>query len=205
VDFPSADADTTGKIMRFSVGPAVAPDPTTPPQFLVLPAIAPLPVESVTRPLALIERMGMGYDSNGEMVDGPMEALLGTVEDGAAVRKMWMEPVTEKHLSPDGRRVAVSRGTPSDLRVLDLERGTQSRLAFEPQEERSPVWSRDGRWIYCSLWTPVNPQNARKAANGAGSVASRARANGGPGQASRSASRAPRGSARGAAERVPRP
>ena len=36
-DFDLADPDTTGQIMQFRVVPAVAPDPTTPPQFLVLP------------------------------------------------------------------------------------------------------------------------------------------------------------------------
>ena len=94
-DFPVADPDSTGRVMQFRVVPAVAPDPTTPPQFLVLPAIAPLPVESVTRSLALIEKMGMGHDKDGNEVEGPVEALLGTVEDGSAVEKMWMEPVTE--------------------------------------------------------------------------------------------------------------
>ncbi len=90
-----ADPATTGQIMQFRVVPALAVDPTTPPMFLTLPAIAPLPVETVTRPLALIEKMGMGYDADGMMVDGPVEALLGTVEAGIAVEKMWMEPVTE--------------------------------------------------------------------------------------------------------------
>jgi spore coat protein A, manganese oxidase len=90
-----ADPLTTGQVMQFRVVPALAPDPTTPPMFLTLPAIAPLPVETVTRPLALIEKMGMGYDAGGVEVDGPVEALLGTVEAGMAVEKMWMEPVTE--------------------------------------------------------------------------------------------------------------
>ena len=49
----AADPDTTGQVMQFRVVPAVAPDPTTPPQFLVLPAITPLPAGTVTRPLAL--------------------------------------------------------------------------------------------------------------------------------------------------------
>jgi hypothetical protein len=75
--------------------PALAPDPTTPPQFLVLPAIVPLPPETVVRPLSLIEKMGMGYDANGMEVEGPVEALLGTVESGMAVEKLWMDPVTE--------------------------------------------------------------------------------------------------------------
>jgi FtsP/CotA-like multicopper oxidase with cupredoxin domain len=104
VDFPAADPATTGQVMQFNVVPAVAPDPTTPPMYLVLPAIAPLPPATFTRPLALIERMGMGYDANGEMVDGPVEALLGTVGPdsihpdtpaGVWTERMWMEPVTE--------------------------------------------------------------------------------------------------------------
>ena len=40
IDFPVADPSTTGQIMQFRVVPAVAPDPTTPPQFLVLPPIS---------------------------------------------------------------------------------------------------------------------------------------------------------------------
>lgn len=95
IDFDVADPGSTGQVMEFRVVPAVAPDPTTPPQFLVLPTVVPLPPESVTRPLALIEKMGMGFDADGMMVEGPVEALLGTVEAGTAVEKMWMEPVTE--------------------------------------------------------------------------------------------------------------
>ena len=95
VDFPVADPDTTGQVMEFHVTPPLAPDPTTPPQFLQLPAIVPLPPETVTRKLALIEKMGMGHGANGEEIEGPVEALLGTVEDGMAVDKLWMDPVTE--------------------------------------------------------------------------------------------------------------
>ena len=57
--FPLADPATTGQIMQFKVVPAVAADPTTPPQFLRLPAIAPLPASVRTRPLALLEMMSM--------------------------------------------------------------------------------------------------------------------------------------------------
>jgi len=104
VDFPVADPASTGQIMAFNVVPAVAPDPTTPPQFLQLPAITPLPVEDVTRPLALIEVMGEGYDANGNPVEGPVEAVLGTVGPdsinsttpaGVWTERLWMEPVTE--------------------------------------------------------------------------------------------------------------
>ena len=58
----AADPASTGQIMEFRVVPAVAPDPTTPPQFLVLPRSRRCRAETVTRPLALIEEMGEGYD-----------------------------------------------------------------------------------------------------------------------------------------------
>jgi FtsP/CotA-like multicopper oxidase with cupredoxin domain len=103
-DFPVADPDSTGQIMQFQVVPAVEPDPTTPPQFLQLPQVLPLPVETVTRPLALIEVMGHGVDANGNPLEGPVEALLGTVgpdsldptvPDGVWAERKWMEEVTE--------------------------------------------------------------------------------------------------------------
>ena len=94
-DFDAADPDSTGQILQFRVVPATETDLTTPPQFMALPPVAPLPVETVTRRLALIEKMGMGYDASGNMVEGPVEALLGTVESGTAVEKLWMDPITE--------------------------------------------------------------------------------------------------------------
>jgi len=88
-DFDIPDPDSTGQIMEFRVVPAIAPDPTTPPQFLTLPPIVPLPVETMTRPLALIEMMS-------EVYDGPAEAMLGNVDaDGMPIHHMWMDTVTE--------------------------------------------------------------------------------------------------------------
>ena len=104
IDFPVADPASTGQVLQFKVVPALTPDPTTPPQFLQLPAIVPLPPETVTRPLALIEKMGMGHDAEGNMVEGPVEALLGTVGPdsidpttpaGVWTERKWMEPITE--------------------------------------------------------------------------------------------------------------
>jgi FtsP/CotA-like multicopper oxidase with cupredoxin domain len=75
--------------MAFNVVPAASSDPTTPPQFLQLPAIAPLPAPDKTRSLALIEMMSMYHD-------GPAAAMLGHVDDdGMPVHQMWMDPVTE--------------------------------------------------------------------------------------------------------------
>jgi FtsP/CotA-like multicopper oxidase with cupredoxin domain len=95
VDFPFADDDSTGQVLQFRVVPAVAADPTTPPRFLRLPKIAPLPKPDRKRPLALIEKMGMGHDGVGAPVDGPVAAVLGTANGGNAVDYMWMDPITE--------------------------------------------------------------------------------------------------------------
>ena len=78
--------------MQFRVGPTLAPDRTTPPQFLVLPAITPL-VGDTPRPLALLEEMSMFFDA-------PAETLLGTVAfdatgAGTWTPRMWSEEVTE--------------------------------------------------------------------------------------------------------------
>lgn len=93
VDFPIADPATTGQVMQLRVVPALAPDRTTPPQFLTLPAIVPLK-GGVSRPLALMEEMSMYF------ADAPAEAVLGTVAFDAAgagtmTKRMWMDPVTE--------------------------------------------------------------------------------------------------------------
>jgi spore coat protein A len=88
-DFEPADPDSTGQVMAFNVVPAVAPDPTTPPMFLQLPAIAPLPAPITTRPLALLEEMSMVWD-------GPAAAMLGNVgSDGMPMHRMWADPVSE--------------------------------------------------------------------------------------------------------------
>jgi FtsP/CotA-like multicopper oxidase with cupredoxin domain len=95
IDFDPADPDTTGQVIAFRVVPAAMPDPTTPPEFLALPAAPPLPPARRTRKLALIEMMGMGYDVDGHHVEGPVEALLGNVDDGIPIEAMWADSVTE--------------------------------------------------------------------------------------------------------------
>ena len=93
--FDPADSDSTGQIMAFNVVPSPAPDPTTPPQFLTLPAAPPLPPASVTRPVALLEEMSAFF------ADAPAETLLGTVAGdpnvapGVWTKRLWMEAVTE--------------------------------------------------------------------------------------------------------------
>jgi spore coat protein A len=94
-DFPIADPASTGQIMQFRVVSAVAQDPTTPPQFLRLPSITPLPPATVTRPLALLEKASAFFD------EAPTETLLGTVAGdpngapGLWIKRHWAGPVAE--------------------------------------------------------------------------------------------------------------
>ena len=88
-DFDVADPDSTGQIMQFRVVQAVAADPTTPPRFLVLPTVAPLPTPRRTRALALVEEMSMDWD-------GPAAAMLGTLDsEGNPEPMLWADPVSE--------------------------------------------------------------------------------------------------------------
>jgi FtsP/CotA-like multicopper oxidase with cupredoxin domain len=94
-DFEPADAATTGQILQFRVVPRIGADDTTPPQFLRLPAITPLPAETVTRQLALLEKAATGSDEENEEIEGPVEALLGNVSGGFLTEQKWVDPVTE--------------------------------------------------------------------------------------------------------------
>jgi FtsP/CotA-like multicopper oxidase with cupredoxin domain len=131
-DFDQADPDTTGQIMQFRVVPAVAPDPTTPAQFLVLPPVAGLPAPKTTRPLALLEMMSMYWD-------GPAEAMLGNVDaNGDAMHKMWSEPVSE---NPN----------PGDTEVWEFYNGTADahpmhihEIVFEVVNRQSLITNADG-------------------------------------------------------------
>jgi FtsP/CotA-like multicopper oxidase with cupredoxin domain len=96
VDFPVSDPATTGRILQFRVVPAVDADDSTPPQFLQLPAIAALPNATRTRQLALIEKAAEGTTEEEEEIEGPVEALLGNVDEaGELVEQHWMDPVSE--------------------------------------------------------------------------------------------------------------
>ena len=85
-DFTVADPDTTGKVLEFRVVARRGQDRTTPPQFLMLPAHAPLPEHTVTRRLALIEHEHEGA--------GPTAAMLGSVDEHGHVHaEMWADEV----------------------------------------------------------------------------------------------------------------
>jgi Tol biopolymer transport system component len=75
-------------------------------------------------------------------------------------------------LSQDGRRVAAHVIDPltqkSDIWVLDLERGTSTRLTFDDNDDITPLWSPDDRFIYFSSRRQGKGDVFRKASSGTG-------------------------------------
>jgi FtsP/CotA-like multicopper oxidase with cupredoxin domain len=91
--FEAADDQSTGQIMQFRVKAAGSSDPSTPPQFLALPAVPLLPPSATTRPLALLEQAETIAELDFE---GPSAAMLGVVDaDGMPAHHMWSDAVTE--------------------------------------------------------------------------------------------------------------
>src|SRR5262249_54438797 len=56
------------------------------------------------------------------------------------------KPFEEPRLSPDGTHVAVAARSPENADVwnADLQRNTLTRVTFDPGEDETAVWSRDG-------------------------------------------------------------
>ena len=146
VDFEPADPASTGQVLQFNVVPATAADPTTPPALLVLPAIAALPAETVTRRLALIENAAEGFDANGDEVEGPVEALLGTVPpvpDGGPTPHHWADPVTENP-SVGSTEVWEFYNTTGDAHPMHVHEVTfevvsRQALLLDPQTEEPVI------------------------------------------------------------------
>ena len=95
---------------------------------------------------------------------------------------VWVDPMgetetvlTERRLvwnaavSPGGSRIAmtVTEGSNSEIWMYDVERGTLTRLTFDPGEDFNPVWSPDGEWIaFTSEMNGGPPQLHRMPADG---------------------------------------
>jgi spore coat protein A len=93
-DFEPSDPSSTGQVMEFRVSAGPVADPTTPPQYLKLPAITPLGTAGNTRLLSLNEEAF--EHPNFPEEDGPVAALLGTYDmNTGAAPLLWMDPITE--------------------------------------------------------------------------------------------------------------
>jgi len=153
VDFDVADPDTTGQIMQFHVVPAVAPDSTTPPQFLRLPALAPLPTELTTRRLALLEKADTGTDEEDEEVEGPVEALLGLItEQGFARELPWDAEITENPGVGDTEVWEIYNLT-GDAHPIHIH-----EVAFEVRNRQALVLDQDGEVVQPVLLAGIETQ-----------------------------------------------
>jgi eukaryotic-like serine/threonine-protein kinase len=84
---------------------------------------------------------GSGASGDLELVwmdrDGQINTIAGKLPDLQAAA-----------LSPQGDRVALQLNAgQTDIWVLDLTRGTRTRVTFGPIGNYGPVWSPDGKWI----------------------------------------------------------
>ncbi len=75
-------------------------------------------------------------------------------------------------LAPDGKRVAIARIQAKkrlyDIYVLDLTRGSESRLTFDPGDDSYPIWSHDGSRIVWASNRAGTYQLYQKLASGVG-------------------------------------
>ncbi|MFZ2490555.1 MAG: protein kinase [Thermoanaerobaculia bacterium] len=75
-------------------------------------------------------------------------------------------------LSRDGKRIAVaiadSKTLNSDIWVIDSERGTSTRITFDPEDDFSPTWSADDRYVYFTSHRQGKGDVFRKASSGIG-------------------------------------
>jgi serine/threonine protein kinase len=100
-----------------------------------------------------------------------------------SVELLWMDRATKQlsniagnltnlnfvNISPQGDRIAleINTGT-SDVWVLDLARGTRTRLTFGPSSNHFPHWSPDGKWIFYNSGRNGRSQIYRKPSDGSG-------------------------------------
>ena len=96
---------------------------------------------------------------------------------------LWMDRATKRlsiiadnltdvrwsSISPRGDRVVleINNGI-SDAWVLDLARGTRTRLTFGPSNKYGPQWSPDGKWIFYNSNRNNRWQIDRKSSDGSG-------------------------------------
>jgi spore coat protein A, manganese oxidase len=89
-DFEPADPSTTGQVMKFRVVAPSSTDSSVSPENLTLPSPPPLGSAIRNRQLSLNE-----LDSDVLPGVGPRVTLLGTVNNGVPIPRMWDDPITE--------------------------------------------------------------------------------------------------------------
>ena len=151
VDFTSADPSTTGQVLQFRVGSILGADASTLPQFLQLPAIAPLD-GGTSRPLALLEH-------ESEAFPEPAEALLGTVAVNGAGVGTWTPRKWEDEVSENPQV--------GETEVWEFYNATQDahpihvhELLFQVVDRQSIVIDEDAETVYVEPGSIPRPREA---------------------------------------------
>ena len=97
------------------------------------------------------------------------------VARGGGIQELWPEQATygKPRFSPDGNRLAVTKLTDDnwDIWVLDLVRGTSTRLTFDEGLDTEQLWSPDGETIVWSSDRDGGSDNLyRKRSDGSGEI-----------------------------------
>ncbi len=139
LDFAPADPATTGRVLQFRVAAATGLDPSTPAEFLVLPALTPLPAARRTRRVALLEHSHQLGDG-----EGPTAAMLGiltgdpTLAPVLPTHAMWADRITENPAPGDTETWEIHNLT-VDAHPIHLH-----EVAFEVVD-RQPCLVEEGR------------------------------------------------------------
>jgi dipeptidyl aminopeptidase/acylaminoacyl peptidase len=119
----------------------------------------PVPLQSV---IGEEDVAGFDVSPNGVLVfvprrgGGRPDRLAWTDRDGLTTPLSIDVAGTDPRLSPDGGRVALDQR--GDVWVLDLDRGTRTRISSAAGEDETGTWSPDGRWI---AWAGMRPGEPR--------------------------------------------
>jgi len=108
-------------------------------------------------------------DPDGEVAERILERSLVWVDRGGAESLVTEEKreYENPRLSPDGKKVAL--GIQNNVWIYDLERHSLSRLTFEGEVNRAPIWEPDGQWITFRSTREDGASNLyRKRADGSG-------------------------------------
>jgi Tol biopolymer transport system component len=98
-------------------------------------------------------RASFAVSSNGTLIyrSSHTGLPLNWVDRSGKVQSVAAEPgpYVSPSLSPDEKRLAFEKagGSDSDLWIMDLVHGTQTRFTFDPSRNATPLWSPDGRRV----------------------------------------------------------